>query len=120
MTAPRTPDARLLFVKALGLLLVLIVGYQFYRGFTHSYRRFEKQGERIARVSEDYVRALFQTMGHLAKVDGRVSEDEIRAARLVMHRLGLKPGEVRRAIGWFTHGKGAGFSIAPAHARAQA
>jgi DnaJ like chaperone protein len=50
-------------------------------------------------------------MGHLAKVDGRVSEDEIRAARMVMHRLGLSPANVRRAIGWFDEGKQPAFPL---------
>jgi len=86
-------------------LLGLILGHQFDRGFAERYRAFEKQGENLGRYSEDFVRALFGTMGHLAKVDGRVSEDEIRAARMVMHRLGLSPANVRRAIGWFDEGK---------------
>ena len=82
-----------------------ILGHQFDRGFADRYRLFEKQGANIPRVSEDFVRALFQAMGHLAKIDGRVSEDEIRSARMVMHRLSLNPSQVRRAIGWFDEGK---------------
>ena len=95
--------------KTIAFVLALLVAYQFYRGFRNSVSNFERQGERISRVSEDYVRALFQAMGHLAKVDGRVSEDEIRAARLIMHRLGLSPAQVRRAINWFNEGKQPGF-----------
>ncbi len=86
-------------------------GHQFDRGFAARYRIFEKQGTDMPRVSEEFVRALFQAMGHLAKVDGRVSEHEIRSARLVMHRLSLNPAEVRRAIGWFDAGKEAGFPL---------
>jgi DnaJ like chaperone protein len=92
-------------------VLGLFLGHQFDRGFSERYRSFEKQGADIGRVSEGYLRALFQTMGHLAKVDGRVSEDEIRAARLIMHRLGLSPSQVRRAIGWFEDGKRPGFPL---------
>jgi len=88
-----------------------ILGHQFDRGFADRFRVFEKQGARIPRVSEDFVRALFQAMGHLAKVDGRVSEDEIRSARMVMHRLSLNPAQVRRAIGWFDSGKDPGFPL---------
>ena len=97
--------------KAIVLLFVLLVGYQFYRGFRHSVRTFEREGENLASVSDEFVRALFGCMGHLAKSDGRVSEDEIRAARLVMHRLGLSPAGVRRAIGWFDDGKRSGFPL---------
>ena len=88
-----------------------ILGHQFDRGFADRYRIFEKQGTDIPRVSEDFVRALFQTMGHLAKIDGRVSEAEIRSARMVMHRLSLNPAQVRRAMGWFDAGKKPGFPL---------
>lgn len=50
-------------------------------------------------------------MGNIAKVDGRVSEDEIRAARSVMHRMGLGPAQVRHAINWFDTGKQPGFPL---------
>ena len=65
----------------------------------------------MPRVSEDFVKALFQTMGHLAKLDGRVTEGEIRSARMVMHRLSLNPAQVRRAIGWFDDGKMPGYPL---------
>ncbi|MEX1265938.1 MAG: co-chaperone DjlA, partial [Woeseia sp.] len=52
-----------------------------------------------------------QTMGCLAKADGRVSEDEIRAARTMMHRLGLGPAQVRHAIDWFQSGKEPAFPL---------
>jgi len=86
-------------------VLGLFLGHQFDRGFIDRYRNFERQGADIGRVSDDFVRTLFQTLGHLAKADGRVSEEEIRAARMVMHRLGLSPACVRRAIAWFDDGK---------------
>jgi DnaJ like chaperone protein len=97
--------------KAIVLIALLLVGYQFYRGFRHSVKTFERQGEKIARVSDEFVRALFGCMGYLAKSDGRVTEDEIRAARLIMHRLELSPAGVRRAIGWFDDGKRPGFPL---------
>ena len=92
-------------------VLGLFLGHQFDRGFADRYRKFENQGADIGRVSDDFIRALFQTMGHLAKIDGRVSEEEIRAARMIMHRLGLSPANVRRAIAWFDEGKQPGFLL---------
>jgi DnaJ like chaperone protein len=50
-------------------------------------------------------------MGHLAKSDGHVSQEEIRAARAVMHRLGLGPAQVRHAIDWFDAGKQPSFPL---------
>ncbi len=97
--------------KTIALIFGLLVAYQFYRGFRKSVHTFERQGESIASVSDEFVRALFSCMGHLAKSDGRVTEDEIRAARLIMHRLGLSPALVRRAVGWFDDGKLPGFPL---------
>jgi DnaJ like chaperone protein len=92
-------------------LLGLILGHQFDRGFAEKYRSFERQGADIGRLPDDYIRALFQTMGHLTKSDGRVSQAEIRAARAVMHRVGLGPAQVRHAINWFDEGKQPGFPL---------
>ncbi|MCH8959067.1 MAG: hypothetical protein IH835_06410, partial [Proteobacteria bacterium] len=86
-------------------LLGLFVGDQFDRGFAARHRQFEYQGAIVGRLPEEYVRPLFQTMGHLAKSDGRVSEAEIRVARSIMHRIGLGPAKVRHAISWFEDGK---------------
>jgi DnaJ like chaperone protein len=97
--------------KTIVLIVLLLVGYQFYRGFKKSMDTFGREGEAVGHVSDEFVRALFSCMGHLAKTDGRVSEDEIRAARLIMHRLGLNPAQVRRAIHWFEDGKRPGFPL---------
>lgn len=93
------------------VLLGLGLGHWFDSRFTAGYRRFEQQGASIGRLPEEYLRPLFQTVGHLAKADGRVTEEEIRAARAVMHRLGLGPAQVRNAINWFDQGKNPGFPM---------
>ena len=93
-------------------LVGLFLGHQFDRGFANRYRNFERDGTPPTRLPDAYLRPLFQSMGHLAKSDGRVSEEEIRAARAVMHRLGLGPAKVRNAINWFDEGKQPGFSLA--------
>jgi DnaJ like chaperone protein len=56
-------------------------------------------------IQEAFFRATFLTMGHLAKADGRVSEDEIRAARAMMSEFRLGEREVQFAIDLFTQGK---------------
>jgi DnaJ like chaperone protein len=62
-------------------------------------------------IQEAFFRATFQTMGHLAKADGRVSEDEIRAARAMMAEFQLGEREVRFAIELFNAGKDPGFPL---------
>lgn len=103
--------AGLVTLKPVFALLGFVIGHQFDRGFSARFQDFREQGGSVGALSDAYVRALFQTMGHLAKVDGRVSEDEIRAARSVMHRIGLGPAHVARAIAWFNEGKEPGFSL---------
>jgi len=94
-------------------LLGLILGHQFDRGFAQKFSYFGQHdfNARLDRLPESFVKALFQTMGHLAKADGRITEDEIRAARALMHRLGLGPPEIRYAIEWFDGGKRPDFSL---------
>ena len=98
-------------LKPWAALLGLFLGHQFDRGFAGRFDAFERQSASLGRLPDSYIRALFQSMGHLAKSDGRVSEDEIRAARAVMHRLGLNPAQVRRAIDWFEAGKQSKFPL---------
>ncbi len=90
-------------------LLGLALGHQFDRGYADRFTRLRDDGARLEHLPETFVQALFRTMGHLAKADGRVSEAEIRAARSLMHRLGLRPAQLRRAIEWFREGKEASY-----------
>jgi DnaJ like chaperone protein len=98
-------------MKPLLVLFGAFLAYQVFRSFVAGYRAFQKEGAGKRRINDGFARALFQSMGYLAKVDGRVSEDEIRAARSVMHRLGLGPAAVRNAINWFNEGKEPSFSL---------
>ena len=99
-------------LKPMLALLGLILGHQFDRGFQSRYRAFSDAGARAGTLPDGFVPALFQCMGHLAKADGRVTEEEIRAARGVMHRLNLGPAAVRRAINHFEDGKSSSFAFA--------
>jgi len=64
-----------------------------------------------AQVQEAFFRATFLTMGHLAKADGRVSENEIRAARAMMSEFRLGEREIQLAIELFTQGKSREFPL---------
>lgn len=97
---------RLMFV-----LLGILLGHQFDRGFAERLSRFAAQPQGMFTLPESFARALFQVMGHLAKVDGKVTEDEIRAARALMHRLNMGPAQISSAIIGFTAGKQKGFPL---------
>jgi DnaJ like chaperone protein len=64
-----------------------------------------------ARVQTSFLSATFAVMGHVAKVDGRVSEAEIVRARAIMTRLGLSEEVRQAAIRLFTEGKRADFPL---------
>jgi len=58
-----------------------------------------------------FFRALFSTLGHINKADGRVSQAEIAAAEALMRRLQLNPEEKKRAIRYFEQGKERDFQL---------
>jgi DnaJ like chaperone protein len=97
--------------RPLLVLLGIVLGHQFDRGFADRLTQFKAQGQGTYSLPEGFARALFQMMGHMAKSDGRVTDDEIRAARALMHRLNMGPTQIRRAISWFAEGKDAGFPL---------
>jgi len=63
------------------------------------------------RVQTAFFTATFSVMGHVAKADGRVSRDEIRAAEQVMTSMNLSPDMRKAAIGLFNQGKQADFPL---------
>jgi len=62
-------------------------------------------------IQAAFFRATFQVMGHMAKADGHVSAEEIRAARAMMNELQLGEREVALAIELFTQGKAQDFPL---------
>lgn len=62
-------------------------------------------------VSRLFFEVTFEVMGQIAKADGRVSEDEVRAARRVMQSMQLDAEQTRIAIDRFTHGKAADYAL---------
>lgn len=90
-------------------LVGLVLGHQFDRGYAR--QAANASPDRLHRLPPFFVQSLFRTMGFLAKCDGRVSEEEIRAARALMHRLGLDPVETRQAMDGFREGKQPSFPL---------
>jgi DnaJ like chaperone protein len=99
-----------------GALVGAVVGHQF---DTAGSVPPQPGPEAAARVQELLFPALFRVMGHVAKADGRVSEREIAAARMMMGALRLGPGQVQQAIGYFSEGKEPGFNLEASLAQLQ-
>jgi len=57
------------------------------------------------RTRDSFFSAMFSTLGHISKADGRVTKAEIAAAELLMRRLQLSEEERQRAIKFFQAGK---------------
>ncbi len=97
----------------LGALLGVALGHQFDRGLGSARSGLEEDFAPGAqeRVQMVFFTASFSVMGHLAKADGRVSEDEIRLAQQVMGRMGLDADQRKLAIDLFNEGKQPGFDL---------
>jgi DnaJ like chaperone protein len=102
----------LLAAGPFGSLLGIVLGHQFDQGLGDRLRGGRSHAS--ARTRERFFAATFSVMGHIAKSDGRVSEEEIRAARRIMHGMQLSPEQVTLAIEHFTRGKGLDFRLGDA------
>ena len=65
----------------------------------------------VQEISRLFFETTFEVMGRVAKIDGRVSEDEVRIARRIMHGMRLSDEQVQYAIEHFTRGKSADFPL---------
>jgi DnaJ like chaperone protein len=99
-----------LLLGPVGAALGVLVGHQFDE--QDSGPADLSAAEDLERIGERFFRATFHLMGYLAKADGRVSEQEIAAAREVMGELRLNAAQVQEAIACFTAGKQPQFDFA--------
>ncbi len=96
-----------LFGGPLGALLGAAAGHGFDRGMAQDHGG----GADHERTQAAFFTATFAVMGHLAKADGRVSEDEIALANAVMQDMALTTEQRRVARSLFQQGKQAGFDL---------
>lgn len=104
----------LLALGPVGGLVGLLLGHQFDVGLGAARPREQRRrtrGSSNAARQQVFFETTFMVMGHLAKADGRVSEEEIQTARTIMHQMRLRPEHVRLAIDLFSRGKRPDFVI---------
>jgi DnaJ like chaperone protein len=100
-----------LIAGPLGAILGLFLGHYFdISRRKHWYNTSTTQPTHRT-TQEVFFKATFSVMGHIAKADGRVSEDEIRAAETIMHRMLLTLPLRHQAIQIFTAGKQHDFNL---------
>jgi DnaJ like chaperone protein len=95
----------------LGAIVGFVIGHQFDRKAAGTSRPARSGGVPSRDLQTLFFRATFQVMGRVAKADGRVTEQEIEAARATMRRFSLSDADVQRAISLFTEGKSPDFAL---------
>jgi DnaJ like chaperone protein len=94
----------------LGALIGATIGHQFDSGIKTLDAGGWEPGDQ-ERVQTAFFTATFSVMGHVAKADGRVSKDEIKAAEQVMESMNLSGDMRKAAIELFNKGKYDGFPL---------
>src|SRR5438132_3340850 len=85
----------MLTLGPLGAAVGVLLGHQFDEHADGAEAEPRLGNADVAAIGERFFRATFLVMGYLAKADGRVSQQEISAARAVMSALRLNPLQVR-------------------------
>lgn len=95
-----------------GALIGLYFGSMFDRGLSQGdfIGGVHSRGGR-QKIQQVFFKTIFSLLGHLAKADGRVSEDEIQTARSIMQQMRLNESQKQQAINYFSNGKSDGFQL---------
>lgn len=105
----------LLLGGPLGAIFGLFLGHQFdkarrqYQGSPFSVGG--NGGESQEARQDEFFRAAFSVMGHVAKAKGKVTKEEIRLATIMMDRMNLNDTQQRSAQEAFREGKESGFPL---------
>jgi DnaJ like chaperone protein len=98
-----------------GALIGIGVGHYFDKALAANFQM--PSPEQQALLREQFFQTVFTLMGHLAKADGRVSEQEIAATQALMQRMGLTAEHRQQAIQLFKQGSAAEFELSAALAQ---
>ena len=99
------------FGGPLGAILGTAVGHSFDKAKAAGNGRGYLGAGESERVQMAFFTATFSVMGHLAKADGRVSDEEIAAVRKIMVHMQLTGEQQQTAINLFNEGKRPDFPL---------
>ncbi len=88
----------------IGALLGVALGHNFDKDTSDRQSPYLSVGQQN-RSQAAFFTATFSVMGHICKADGRVTPDEISAARRIMSQMSLSPAQKDAAIALFNEGK---------------
>lgn len=95
--------------KMFGALFGAFLGYYFYdRNRTGGARI---SGEQLQQAQTLFFKTVFNLLGYVAKVDGHISEMEVKLTEAYMDKMGLTPDHKREAIRLFKAGAAADFDV---------
>jgi len=95
----------------IGLMRGGLTGAVFGLFLGHMVDRFLSGLGGATRTRDAFFGAMFSTLGHINKADGRVTKAEIVATEQLMRRLQLTEVERQRAIDFFQQGKQSDFNL---------
>lgn len=96
-----------MFGGPLGALAGMAIGHQFDKGLNIA----DLEPGNTERVQLAFFTASFSVMGYLAKVDGKVSPQEIKMAENIMGQMSLNAQQRKAAIELFNQGKRDDFQL---------
>jgi DnaJ like chaperone protein len=85
-----------------GVFFGFILGHAFDKGLALN---LEWSADYAKSDTDNNTSAAFSIMGYIAKVDGRINEQEIAVARNIMMQMQLSELQKKEAIEWFHYGK---------------
>lgn len=93
----------------IGAIIGLFVGHLFDRGYAQAGLRASP--EQLQSVQSCFFETTFTLLGHLAKADGRISEEEIAQTESLMAQMGLQSEHRKQAIAFFKQGAEPDFNL---------
>jgi DnaJ like chaperone protein len=96
-----------------GSILGILIGNLFDSGLSQQFssKYWHYQREQREHVQKVFFEAAFSVMGHIAKADGRVTEDQIRAVSQLMDDMRLSKPQRQIAQNYFRAGKKKNFDL---------
>ena len=104
-----------LILGPVGALFGILIGNMFDRGLSEHISKpyWQYHAEKIRMVQQTFFKATFLIMGHIAKADGRITEEQINTVKYLMQGLRLGRQEQKLAQNHFNEGKENDFDIWP-------
>ena len=93
----------------LGAMMGAAFGHQLDKGVEQNFEGLAYQDQERTQLA--FFTAVFSVMGHVAKADGKVTQDEIEVARTMMQQMSLDETQKKIAIDLFNQGKQNDFDI---------